>query len=184
MMIGMVGGWVFLLVPAHPGSPGQRAIKRLLYRCCLLTCRWWSWWSTYVSSVVSRGTTLTSRPSAHSGVRASSASNVKTCTRRMTSFYSSVSSCIDSCSRQVLRNYDCRSVGHYLCIVCHRIVVDDKHDRVYVNNSALFMVALCNRADHIYFHAVVCSSFFFFFLRLISAAADWMSAILPHMVWP
>ena len=30
------------------------------------------------------------------------------------------------------------------------------------------------------------SSFFFlfFFPRLISAAADWMSAILPHMVWP
>jgi len=27
-----------------------------------------------------------------------------------------------------------------------------------------FMVALCNRADHIYFHAVVCSSFFLFFL--------------------
>jgi len=23
-----------------------------------------------------------------------------------------------------------------------------------------------------------------FFSRLISAAADWMSAILPHMVWP
>jgi len=30
MMIGMVGGWVFLLVPAHQGSPGQRAVKRLL----------------------------------------------------------------------------------------------------------------------------------------------------------
>ena len=40
--------------------------------------------------------------------------------------------------------------------------------------------------DHIYFHAVVCSFFLFllFFPRLISAAADWMSAILPHMVWP
>jgi len=24
----------------------------------------------------------------------------------------------------------------------------------------------------------------FFFPRLISAAADWMSAILAHMVWP
>ena len=30
MMIRMVGGWVFLLVPDHPGSPGQRAVKRLL----------------------------------------------------------------------------------------------------------------------------------------------------------
>jgi len=63
------------------------------------------------------------------------------------------------------------------------------------------MVALWNRADHIYFHAVVMVaqwnradhyifmlwfvlSSFFFFPRLISAAADWMSAILPHMVWP
>jgi len=30
MMIRMVGGWVFLLVPAHPGSLGQRAVKRSL----------------------------------------------------------------------------------------------------------------------------------------------------------
>jgi len=29
MMIRMVSGRVFLLVPAHPGSPGQRAVKRL-----------------------------------------------------------------------------------------------------------------------------------------------------------
>jgi len=29
--------------------------------------------------------------------------------------------------------------------------------------ECLIMVALCNRADHIYFHAVVCSSSFFFF---------------------
>ena len=33
----------------------------------------------------------------------------------------------------------------------------------------------------LYFHAVVSSSFF---PRLISAVADWMSAILSHMVWP
>jgi len=26
----LVGGWMFLLVLAHPGSPGQRAVKRLL----------------------------------------------------------------------------------------------------------------------------------------------------------
>jgi len=30
MMIRMVGGSVFLLIQAHPGSPGQRAVKRLL----------------------------------------------------------------------------------------------------------------------------------------------------------
>jgi len=33
MMIRMVGECVFLLVPAHLGSPGQRAIKRLLCVC-------------------------------------------------------------------------------------------------------------------------------------------------------
>ena len=40
---------------------------------------------------------------------------------------------------------------------------------------------LWNRTDHYNFS---CCSLFFFFPRLISAAADWMSAILPHMVWP
>jgi len=30
MVIRMVGGLVFLLVPAHPGCPRQRAVKRLL----------------------------------------------------------------------------------------------------------------------------------------------------------
>jgi len=37
MLIRMVGGWVFLLVPAHPGSPGQRAVKRLLLLLLLLS---------------------------------------------------------------------------------------------------------------------------------------------------
>jgi len=43
----------------------------------------------------------------------------------------------------------------------------------------------------LYFCPVVSSIFFFFFLsifylfpRLISAVGDWMSTILPHMVWP
>ena len=27
---------MFLLVPAHPGSPGQTAVKRLLLCCCVL----------------------------------------------------------------------------------------------------------------------------------------------------
>ena len=50
----------------------------------------------------------------------------------------------------------------------------------------LFMAALCNRARHDIF-ALWFLSFFllsFFFPRLISAAADRMSTILPHMVWP
>ena len=46
------------------------------------------------------------------------------------------------------------------------------------------MVALWNRADHyifiLWFLVLLSSSFF----RLISAVANWMSAILPHMVWP
>ena len=43
------------------------------------------------------------------------------------------------------------------------------------------MVALCNRADHIYFHPVVSFYLLFFFPRLISAAAHWMSTIrLPY----
>jgi len=48
----------------------------------------------------------------------------------------------------------------------------------------IFMVALWNRADHyIFILSFVLSSFFF--PRLISAVADWVSAILPHMcVWP
>ena len=52
----------------------------------------------------------------------------------------------------------------------------------------LFMVALWHRTDHyifiLWFLLSFCLSFFFFFPRLISAVADWMSTILPHMVWP
>jgi len=52
------------------------------------------------------------------------------------------------------------------------------------------MAALCNRAGHYIFALwFFLSSFFLssssiFFPRLISAVADWLSAILPHMVWP
>jgi len=36
----------------------------------------------------------------------------------------------------------------------------------------------------LYFHPVVCSIFLLLlFPRLISAVADWMHAILKHMVW-
>jgi len=44
------------------------------------------------------------------------------------------------------------------------------------------MVALCNRADHYIFIMFLLSSSLFF-PRLISAVGDWMSTILPHMVW-
>ena len=32
-----VSGWMFLLVPAHSGRPGQRAVKRLCV--CVCVCR-------------------------------------------------------------------------------------------------------------------------------------------------
>jgi len=51
--------------------------------------------------------------------------------------------------------------------------------------AEVIMVVLCNRADHyifmLWFVILLSSSFF---PCLISAATDWMSAILPHMVWP
>jgi len=48
----------------------------------------------------------------------------------------------------------------------------------------LFMVALWNRADHYIFILSFVLLLLLFFPRLISAVTDWMSAILPHMVWP
>ena len=57
--------------------------------------------------------------------------------------------------------------------------------RKFVDAFRFVMAALCNRGP-LYFCPVV--SFFFFYLlffpRLISAAVDWMSAILLHMAWP
>ena len=52
--------------------------------------------------------------------------------------------------------------------------------------TALFMAALRSRCGHYIFALWYLSIFFlsFFIHRLISAAADWMSTILPHMVWP
>ena len=64
------------------------------------------------------------------------------------------------------------------CVVVLRLVTS-------VEVILLFMVTLCNRADHyIFVMLFLLLSFFFFFPRLISPVADWMSAILPHMVWP
>ena len=50
----------------------------------------------------------------------------------------------------------------------------------------IFMAALCNRGAIIFLPCGYYLSFFlsFFIPRLISAAGDWMSTILPHMVWP
>ena len=53
------------------------------------------------------------------------------------------------------------------------------------NQPNIIMVALWNRADN-YIFILFLSFFFLLFLfpRLISAVGDWMSTILPHMVWP
>jgi len=50
----------------------------------------------------------------------------------------------------------------------------------------MIIVALWNREDHyiLILLFVLLPSFFLFFHRLISAVAEWMSAILAHMVWP
>jgi len=40
LMIRMVDGWMFLLVLAHPGSPGQRAVKWLLLLFWLCIMLW------------------------------------------------------------------------------------------------------------------------------------------------
>ena len=46
----------------------------------------------------------------------------------------------------------------------------------------MIMAALWNRADHYIFALWFLLLLLSFFPRLISVVADWMSAILPHMV--
>jgi len=86
----------------------------------------------------------------------------------------------------------------YLCVKTVVVRVDDHPIRLQLCDTAgqvrLFVVALWNRADHYFFALWFLLSFFLsfflsfilfsFFPRLISAVRDWMSAILPHMVWP
>ena len=54
----------------------------------------------------------------------------------------------------------------------------------HVCHYCFIMVARWNRADHYIFILFLSSSFFFFIPRLISAVEDWMSTILPHIMWP
>jgi len=49
--------------------------------------------------------------------------------------------------------------------------------------SLIIMVALRSRCGH-YVFALWFLSIFFLFPRLISVAAQWMSTILRHMMWP
>jgi len=71
-------------------------------------------------------------------------------------------------------------------------------DQSYSNDSAIMlctsgfvddviMDALRSRCGHYIFVLWFLSIFYLLSIiipRLISAAADWMSTILPHMVWP
>jgi len=61
-----------------------------------------------------------------------------------------------------------------------------KHVRFCANEIIVIMAALYNTARHYIIALRFLLSFFLssVFPRLISAVADWMSAILPHMVWP
>jgi len=52
----------------------------------------------------------------------------------------------------------------------------------YVCNLHIVMAALRSLCGHYIFAMWFISSSFF--PRLISAVADWMSTILPHMMWP
>ena len=76
--------------------------------------------------------------------------------------------------------FNCRSaIVQILSDTLHLFDIICKRDVMFV------MVALWNKADHYIFMLwVVLLLLLFLFPRLISAAAKWMSAILPHMVWP
>ena len=77
--------------------------------------------------------------------------------------------------------------GLYMCDLVKKFTFAiSSPDEFLWCKAKLFMVALCNRADHYIFMLwfVLLLLLLSFFPHLISAAADWMSAILPHMVWP
>ena len=43
-----VSGWMFLLVPAYPGSPRQKAVKRLYVCMCIHLHYFWHYWRIIV----------------------------------------------------------------------------------------------------------------------------------------
>jgi len=80
-------------------------------------------------------------------------------------------------------------VGHHIRLVHSRLLKAALWNRalhyIFAVWFLLFfpMAALRSRCGH-YIFALWFLSFFLFFPRLISVAADWMSNILRHMVWP
>jgi len=74
------------------------------------------------------------------------------------------------------------SIRSYTCLImCLAVMWRDGAFKRTI--KLIIMVALWNRTDDYIFILSFVRSFFFF-PRLISAVTDWMSAILPHMVWP
>ena len=73
-------------------------------------------------------------------------------------------------------------------LLINRSTAQCQHYSVKITNTTTLMAIygrLCNRGGPLYFCPVVSFylllSIFLFFPRLISAAAGWMSTILPHM---
>ena len=94
-----------------------------------------------------------------------------------------------------------RAAGHSRVISSRSKPLGDRFvtsvsDAVFCFDMYSGLVAVLHRcrlllwSPYLIGHTIIfscCGLFFFlllFFPRLISAAADWMSAILPHMVWP
>ena len=63
------------------------------------------------------------------------------------------------------------------------VVLSDVWILYFYAGVSLWSPYVIGRPHSLYFHPVI-SIFLLFFPRLISAAADWMSTILLHMVWP
>jgi len=67
-----------------------------------------------------------------------------------------------------------RDLGHVTFSLVDRLTVE--------NTTQLIMAALHSRCEQYTFVLFLLLSSFS--AQLISAAVDWMSTVLPHMVWP
>jgi len=75
----------------------------------------------------------------------------------------------------------CSSASAKLCGVEHRVpTIFGREASHWALAHILVIIFLpCD-----FYLSSFCLSFFLFFSHLISVAVDWMSTILPHMVWP
>jgi len=77
--------------------------------------------------------------------------------------------------------HSCSTVWCFLGLLQQNHMTTGATAPTLVLGQSIIIVTLCNRADHYIFILFLLLSFF---PRLISAVGDWMSTILPHMVWP